>query len=235
MIIYSKIKIKIHFGKDIMDFKEYGFMIAGGILSVVLYLFLLLKFNKKFERTAVYFVSFILSLIVSKIYFIVESHCISENMDGSYTIYYSYYISMILFVLFSHIINNKFSLNNEKTSKLSGAPLILFLCISKIGCYFNGCCFAVIGGRTIPLNLIESGLAFITLIFVMFNLIKPNLYLLTAFSLYRYITDFYKTSFEFENIRGITFAQILYVLVIIISITLIVKNYLKGRKNYEKN
>lgn len=212
---------------------EYIFIISGVIISLGLFAYLFVNFDKKFKRIAVYFVSAVLSLLVSKLLLNFESEYLSKNLAGTYIIEYSFYLTMVLFLAFSTVINITCLITIEKTEKLVGAPLMMFLTVSKIGCFFNGCCYAVISNITIPLNLIESGLSFLVLVLVVLNKIKPDIIILAYYSIFRLITDFFKINYEYESLSGLTMLQILYIAVIIVAIILKAKNHLK-EINYEK-
>lgn len=200
---------------------EYIFIIAGGLLSLCLYFYLLFNFDSKIQRTVIYFISVISAILLTKLILNIQSFYISENLGETYIILYSYYLTMILFLAFSTVLNIIFKINTAETGKLTGAPLILFLAVSKIGCYVNGCCYAVIGGCTLPLNIIESGLAIIIFILIMTNRIKTDIIILLTYSIFRLITDFFKINFRYENLFGITISQIFYISVIMVVIVLI--------------
>jgi len=213
---------------------EYRFIILGGLSAIILFSVLFFKFDMKLKRILIYIISLILSLLLSKILLDYDAQYISKIFNGTYSITNSYYLTMVIFLVFIVVFNKILLINTKKTGKLLAAPLMIFLAVSKIGCYFNGCCFAVIGDKIIPLNLIESALSFITLILILFNKVKPDIIILTFYSIFRFITDFVKTSYEYENLNGLTMFQILYLIVIFITIMSITKKYIRGLNKYEK-
>lgn len=208
----------------------YTFIISGAAAALILFFYLLKDFDMKLIRTSIYGVSLVFALIISGIILSLYSQYLSDVLNSTYIISYSFYLTMVLFILFSARLSAVFRINTLNTGKLTSAPLMLFLAVSKTGCYFNGCCFAVIGDKEIPLNLIESCLSLTALILIMTNIIKPDILILVIYSLFRLATDFYKTNYRYETINNLTLLQIIYITVIAISVFIMIKTKFKENK-----
>lgn len=208
----------------------YTFIISGAAAALLLFFYLLKDFDMKLIRTSIYGVSLVFALIISGIILSLYSLYLSNVLNSTYIISYSFYLTMVLFILFSARLSAVFHINTLNTGKLIAAPLMTFLALSKTGCYFNDCCFAVIGDKEIPLNLIESGLSLTALILIMTNIIKPDILILVIYSLFRLVTDFYKTNHRYETINNLTLMQIIYITVIAISVFIMIKTKFKENK-----
>lgn len=210
---------------------DYYFIIAGTVVSLIAFACLILRFNNKIKRITAYFISVLLAFLISRAMLKVMSDIISRHNHIAYSINYSFYFTMVLFLLISFCINKICKIDTSYTGKLIALPLAIFLAVAKLGCYFNGCCAGVVGNTVIHLNLIESLMALLTVILILTNKIKPCLYIVTVYSIFRFITDFYKVTFTYEDIFGITISQAVYL--IVIAVTILTEIYYKGGKRNE--
>ena len=205
------------------------FIFAGAVTALIIFVFIVKKIEGNIKLTAIYGISLLASLVISEILLKLISVIISNHNGYLYEIVYSFYLTMILFLVISAIFAKVYGIDREIIAKTAVVPLLAFLTVAKTGCFFNGCCFAEFRGVFIPLNLIEAILSLSVMIFILSGKIKPSLYLLILYSVFRLITDFYKDSFKYENIDGIAVSQIVYIAVILFAAGLIILNKKRGK------
>ena len=223
---------------DKMNFPIYGIMILVSLIVGIIFNYIYLKENKIEKR---HILLFMLMLIVYSIFGgIMLNRIITSNFNASNIGLSSY--GGAIGIIISSIIFEKMCPKNGVFIKSSIISLPLIYSISKLACFFAGCCYGIpYNGKfsvtytfglnipVLPIQMIETIIFMI--VFLMCLFLKKNIIEITIIlsALSKFMLDFFRYSHLKEYI---SINQIISIIFIIIGIVFMIKN--NTRSLYEK-
>ncbi len=196
-----------------------GALIVGA-LSAALYQYIIRKKYKNFPfAIAVYASALITSFLITLALCSVKEK-ILETRGIKVEVDFCLYYNSMLFLGELMVLPKIFG--SEKLADKAVPSVLVFTAIARVGCVAAGCC----GGA---LNLVEIFLAVGFL--VIYEIKRLNaVWYACAYSLFRFIIEFFKPSYVYENLFGLSAFQLVCLAVTVISAIFIVKKLIENNE-----
>ncbi len=171
--------------------------------------------TKRGTKLAAFTLTSVLSLALSTSICLAVSAVFSKQKPA-YRSFFSLYYYIISFAVISSFINKLIVIdfNLDDFTK----PLLVNVCVARTACMIEGCC-----GGILPFSYIEC---LLSLLLLLYSLIwkAPFFYtFLTGYSIYRFISEFFKDTFLLERLGPLTVMQYVSLLAITFSTVIIIK------------
>ena len=219
-------------------------MIINGIFILLSFIINII-FNYIYLKNAISKKNILLLMIMNLSFCIVSSKIMTllSNNDSNLNLLNSGLSSYggAIGIILSSLIYSKF-IDNKMVIKSNILVLPLMYSISKLGCFFAGCCYGIpyngifnvvyvnkLNIQQFPIQLLESVIFFIIFLICIFNHKKENIAYILVFicALAKFILDYFRYS-HLHQIISIN--QIVSIIIIIIDLIYYIMN-LKRQKN----
>ncbi len=197
----------------------YALIVTGFIAAVAVHFLNSSRYTHFKKSSVILAVSAAVSLAAVSIFLHFHSKGINyRNGIEGYRIIFSFLFTSALLLAVAGTALTARGMDAAKNLNAFLPSLLIFLAFGKLGCAYAGCCASVetaIG--IIPFHIIESLFGFgffaVSFFYPKFNLMDTAV---PVYCLYRFVSDFYRPTFEFEQLPlGLSAVQLVSAAVIV--------------------
>lgn len=209
--------------EQIQNAPIYSAIILLSFIVGTIYYFYLERKNDPYLKCIVFVIAGTFSVIASTLLCALFSLVFNDKMSG-YRSIFSIFYTLFTFPVFGFLLQKIFKLKVDFDSYLK--PIIVTIFIARIACLYQGCCNKY--------GLVYIEMAILLTVYILTLVIKKSNFFgfLLTYSIFRFISDFFKETFYYEQIGVLSMMQYMGFILICVCIVVIVTS--KKIPNEEK-